>query len=240
MSEISFFEVFAGTAVRPRPCSGRVSASSPCPSVPSRGVFPSFPVSLMSVFLLYLFLPGVPLSVPPWVARLRCPVACPCDSGPEGAACAVACLYCACRLPVACPGDVPQGDALLARRLPLRMRSAPRVSGGKAAAGGSGECRKVRGGRGKIEENRKKTEKGEKKSLKSLEIRQRALPLQSRSGRGPSGPSFCRGKFIESEEGSPSGAGGAGPLRPGGKPRPVQGKKTKVVLYNEEFDPGSG
>ena len=50
-----------------------------------------------------------------------------------------------------------------------------------------------------------------------------------------------RGKFIESEEGSPSGAGKSGPLRPGFFcPRPVQGKKTKVVLYNEEFDPGSG
>lgn len=92
MSEISFFEVFAGTAVRSRPSSGRVSASSPCPSVLSRGLVPfrprqpspsvllrrgggpSFPVSLMSVFLLYLFLPGVPLSVPPWVARLRGPL----------------------------------------------------------------------------------------------------------------------------------------------------------------------
>ena len=122
----------------------------------------------------------------------------------------------ACLVPVACPCDSGP-EVSFARRLPLRMRSAPRVSGGKAAAGGSGECRKVRGGRGKIEEKRKKTEKGEKKSLKSLEIRQRALPLQSRSGRGPSGPSFCRGKFIESEEGSPSGAGGAGPLRPGTK-----------------------
>lgn len=40
MSEISFFEVFAGTAVRSRPSSGRVSASSPCPSVPSRGALP--------------------------------------------------------------------------------------------------------------------------------------------------------------------------------------------------------
>ena len=74
MSEISFFEVFAGTAVRSRPSSGRVSASSPCPSVPSRGVFPSFPVSLMSVLLLCLFLTGVPQSVPPWVARLRGPL----------------------------------------------------------------------------------------------------------------------------------------------------------------------
>ena len=220
MSEISFFEVFAGTAVRSRPSSGRVSASSPCPSVPSRGLVPfrprqpspsvllrrggvpSFPVSLMSVFLLYLFLPGVPLSVPPWVARLRVllllrvflceslcpssvvssapfpvghsapgPVACPCDSGPGVSACAVACLYCVCCLPVVC------------RRLPLRMRAAPRGSG-----------RKVRGRRvkmpesaGRAGENRKKTEKVEKKSLKSLEIRQRALPLQSRSGRGPLG-----------------------------------------------------
>ena len=50
-----------------------------------------------------------------------------------------------------------------------------------------------------------------------------------------------RGKFIESEEGSPSGAGKSGPLRPVQTDiRPVQGKKTKVVLYNEEFDPGSG
>ena len=89
----------------------------------------------------------------------------------------------ACLVPVACPCDSGP-EVSFARRLPLRMRAAPRVSGGKAAAGGSGECRKVRGGRGKIEEKRKKTEKGEKKSLKSLEIRQRALPLQSRSGRG--------------------------------------------------------
>ena len=61
-------------------------------------------------------------------------------------------------------------------------------------------------------------------------------------GKGGLGASSAdRGKFIESEEGSPSGAGKSGPLRPVQTViRPVQGKKTKVVLYNEEFDPGSG
>ena len=71
-------------------------------------------------------------------------------------------------LPVVCPcGCVPRpGEA--EEKLWQAWENA-----GKCGAGG-GKCRK-------------KTEKVEKKSLKSLEIRQRALPLQSRSGRGPLG-----------------------------------------------------
>ena len=60
----------------------------------------------------------------------------------------------------------------------------PRPGGARGKAAGGGKMSKSAGRAG---ENRKKTEKVEKKSLKSLEIRQRALPLQSRSGRGPLG-----------------------------------------------------
>ena len=151
----------------------------------------------------YLFLrflpepPSVPVRVP-WFSRLR---ALECRRG----GCSLPFLFpscpsfsCACSFlkspspssvfssapgPVACPGDVSQGDAVFARRLPLRMRSAPRGSEGK----GGGRRGKMSKSAGRAGENRKKTEKVEKKSLKSLEIRQRALPLQSRSGRGPLG-----------------------------------------------------
>ena len=183
MSEISFFEVFAGTAVRSSPCPGRVSASSPCPSVLSRGLVPFRPRQPSPSVLLrrggcslpFLFpsCPSFPVPVPsrsppvrvPWFPRLRgplllrvflceslCPssvvssapfpvghsapgpVACPCDSGPEVS---FACCF------------------------PLQMRSAPRGSGGKAAAG-VGKCRKVRGRRGKIGKNVKKPKKVKK------------------------------------------------------------------------------
>ncbi len=89
----------------------------------------------------------------------------------------VACPACARCVPRGCVA----GDAVFARRLPLRMRAAPRGREGK----GGGRRGKMSKSAGRAGENRKKTEKVEKKSLKSLEIRQRALPLQSRSGRGP-------------------------------------------------------
>ncbi|OUO34216.1 hypothetical protein B5F83_10480 [Muribaculum sp. An289] len=62
------------------------------------------------------------------------------------------------RVPVACPGDVSRGDAVFARRLPLRMRSAPWGGGGKAAAGWK-KLGKAYGRRVKIEKNRKKSKK---------------------------------------------------------------------------------
>ena len=63
---------------------------------------------------------------------------------------------------------------------------------------------------------------------KSVEILKKSVEKVWKSGKerylcspvpegGPRGSSADRGKFIESEEGSPSGAGGAGPLRPGEK-----------------------
>ncbi|OUO38296.1 hypothetical protein B5F83_00010 [Muribaculum sp. An289] len=91
------------------------------------------------------------------------------------------------------------------------MRSVPRGGGGKAAAGWK-KLGKAYGRRGKIE---KKPKKVEKKSLKSLEIRQRALPLQSRSGRGASVPPPAGGSSLNRKkearagpaEPAPSGRG---------------------------------
>ena len=62
--------------------------------------------------------------------------------------------------------------------------------------------------------------KNRQKVWKSGKERYLCSPVRER---GPRGSSADWGKFIESEEGSPSGAGRAGPLRPGGKPRLREG-----------------
>jgi hypothetical protein len=138
----------------------------------------------------YLFLrflpepPSVPVRVP-WFSRLR---ALECRRG----GCSLPFLFpscpsfsCACSF-LKSPSPFPRGalgSVVLLRAIetpvlgrcrcfPVQMRSVPR---------GSEEKRRQAG------KNRKKPKKVEKKSLKSLEIRQRALPLQSRSGRGPLG-----------------------------------------------------
>ena len=94
------------------------------------------------------------------------------------------------------PVRSPVGRSVpLSRCVPLKLRS---WGGAVAFLCGCvpcpGEARKSGGRREKAGKsmwqagkNRKKSEKVEKKSLKSLEIRQRALPLQSRSGRRPLG-----------------------------------------------------
>ena len=185
MSEISFFEVFAGTAVRSRPSSGRVSASSPCPSVPSRGLVPFRPRQPSPSVLLRrggCSLPFLFPSCPSFSCTCSFPESpCPFPRGSLGSVVllrALATPVRGCRL-------VPVG--LLARRLPLLSCA--------DACRAPGKRRESYGRRGKMPESagagggksEKKVEKVEKKSLKSLEIRQRALPLQSRSGRGPLG-----------------------------------------------------
>ena len=261
MSEISFFEVFAGTAVRSRPSSGRVSASSPCPSVLLRrggGVFPSFPVSLMSVLLLCLFLTGVPQSVPPWVARLRgplllrvflceslCPssvvssapfpvghsapgpVACPCDSGPGGGLCCclpVLCLLPACRVPSSALAD--------AFRAPGKRRE------------GGGRRGKMPESAGQAGGKLEKTEKVEKKSKKTGKkfgnpAKSATFAVPFRKG-ALGAPPRIGGSSLNRKKEARAGPAVPAPSGRGQKSRPVQGKKTKVVLYNEEFDPGSG
>ena len=131
----------------------------------------------------YLFLrflpepPSVPVRVP-WFSRLR---ALECRRG----GCSLPFLFpscpsffCACSF-LKSPSQFPRevlGSVVLLRAIetpvlgrcrcfPVQMRSVLR---------GSEEKRRQAG------ENRKKPKKVEKKSLKSLEIRQRALPLQSR------------------------------------------------------------
>ena len=202
----------------------------------------------------YLFLrflpepPSVPVRVP-WFSRLR---ALECRRG----GCSLPFLFpscpsffCACSF-LKSPSQFPRealGSVVLLRAIetpvlgrcrcfPVQMRAAPRGSEGK----GGGRRGKMSKSAGQAGENRKKPKKVEKKSLKSLEIRQRALPLQSRSGRGASvPPPRIGGSSLNRKK--EARAGPAEPAPSGrGKLRPVQGKKTKVVLYNEEFDPGSG
>ena len=159
MSEISFFEVFAGTDIR-------------SPSV-FRG-----------------FLGSVPLSAVAGSRAVQASAVFSFSAASIRGGCSLPFLFpscpsfsCACSF-LKSPSQFPRealGSVVLLRAIetpvlgryrcfPVQMRSVPR---------GSEEKRRQAG------ENRKKTEKVEKKSLKSLEIRQRALPLQSRSGRGP-------------------------------------------------------
>ena len=132
-----------------------------------------------------------------------------------------------CRAPSCVPVRVPQSVFRVflgsgSCCLPLQMRSAPRGGGGKAAAGWK-KLGKAYGRRVKIEK-----------------IRERYLCSPVREG-GLGASSADRGKFIESEEGSPSGAGKSGPLRPGFfVPGRCKERRRKSELYNEEFDPGSG
>ena len=115
-------------------------------------------------------LPWFPRLRSPWVTRLRVllrALATPVRGGGLCCCLPVLCLLPACRVPSSALAD------------------ACRAPGKRGKGGGRrGKMPESAGRAGKIE---KKVEKGEKKSLKSLEIRQRALPLQSRSGRGPLG-----------------------------------------------------
>ena len=140
------------------------------------------------------------------------------------------------RVPVACPGDVSRGDAVFARRLPLRMRAAPRGSEGK----GGGRRGKMSKSAGRAGKNRKKTEKVEKKVLEKFGNPAKSATFAVPFGKGALGaPPRIGGSSLNRKK--EARVGPAEPAPSGrGKLRPVQGKKTKVVLYNEEFDPGSG
>ena len=205
MSEISFFEVFAGTAVRSRPSSGRVSASSPCPSVPSRGLVPFRPRQPSPSVLLRrggCSLPFLFPSCPSFSCTCSFPESpCPFPRGSLGSG-ARCFSVCSCASPSVRLPWFPRLRSPWVTRLRVLLRAlATPVRGGRLVPVGllarrlpllscADACRapgKRKESAGRAGENRKKTEKVEKKSLKSLEIRQRALPLQSRSGRGPSG-----------------------------------------------------
>ena len=135
------------------------------------------------------------------------PVACPCDSGPGGAACAVACPSFAV--------------AFLCRCVPR-----PGEAEGKCGAGG-----------GKSKKNRKSRKKVLKKFGNPAKSATFAVPF----GKGALGaPPRIGGSSLNRKKEARAGPAEPAPSGRGQKSRPVQGKKTKVVLYNEEFDPGSG
>ena len=180
----------------------------------------------------YLFLrflpepPSVPVRVP-WFSRLR---ALECRRG----GCSLPFLFpscpsfsCACSFRKS-PSQFPRealGSVVLLRAIetpvlgrcrcfPVQMRSAPRGSEGK----GGGRRGKMSKSAGRAGENRKKNRKSRKKVLEKFGNPAKSATFAVPFGKGGLGASSGRGKFIESEEGSPSGAGRAGPLRPGETP----------------------
>ena len=129
----------------------------------------------------------------------------------------------ACRLPVSCPFVCPCASPPVRLpcfprlRVPLpALTDAFRAPGRRREGGGRLEkAGKSVWQAGKNLKNPKKSKKNRQKVWKSGKERYLCSPV--REG-GPWGSSADRGKFIESEEGSPSGAGRAGPLRPGETP----------------------
>ena len=119
------------------------------------------------------------------------------------------------RVPVACPGDVSQGDAVFARRLPLQMRSVPR---------GSEEKRRQAG------ENRKKTEKSRKKVLEKFGNPAKSATFAVPFGKGALGaPPRIGGSSLNRKKEARAGPADPAPTRRGEHP-PGERKKTKIVL----------
>ena len=119
------------------------------------------------------------------------------------------------------------------------MRAAPGEAEGKLWQAGE-NAEKCGAGGGKS----KKTEKVEKKSKKNRQKvwksgKERYLCSPVPEG-GPLGRPFVGGSSLNRKKEARAGPAVPAPSGRGQKLRPVQGKKTKVVLYNEEFDPGSG
>ena len=101
-----------------------------------------------------------------------------------------------------------------------------------------GEARKSGAGGGKSKKNRKSRKKVLEKFGNPAKSATFAVPFGFGKGALGAPPRIGGSSLNRKKE---ARAGPAEPAPSGrGKLRPVQGKKTKVVLYNEEFDPGSG
>ena len=211
MSEISFFEVFAGTDIRSpsvfRGFLGSVPLSAVAGSraVQASAVFSFSAASIRGGCSLPFLFPSCP-SFSCACSFLKSPSQFPREALGSVVLLLLRVSLCESPSPSSVFSSAPGPVACPYRCVP-RPGAKRREGGGRLEKAGKSMWQA-----GKNRKNPKKSKKNRQKVWKSGKERYLCSPVRE-GGLGAS--SADRGKFIESEEGSPSGAGRAGPLRPG-------------------------